>query len=99
MKMRYSIEPRVRIYVKGYGFQSFAKNMGKSLNNQYGQKRLDSAKKSASKMSIQKNTEATGDLTGNKIADKITSVSTELHLKNLIIIIIIIIMMMIMVQN
>ena len=29
--MRYSIEPRERIYVKGYGFLSFAKNMGKSL--------------------------------------------------------------------
>ena len=31
--MRYSIEPRDRIYVKGYGFLSFAKNMGKSLSN------------------------------------------------------------------
>ena len=44
--MRYSIEPRDRIYVKGYGFLSFAKNMGKSLSNKYGQKLLDSAKKS-----------------------------------------------------
>ena len=26
--MRYSIEPRDRIYVKEYGFLSFAKNMG-----------------------------------------------------------------------
>ena len=43
--MRYSIEPRDRIYVKGYGFLSFAKNMGKNLSNKYGQKRLDSAKK------------------------------------------------------
>ena len=25
--MRYSIEPRDRIYVKGYGFLSFAKNI------------------------------------------------------------------------
>ena len=31
--MRYSIEPRNRIYVKGYGFSSFAKNMGKNLSN------------------------------------------------------------------
>ena len=30
---------------------------------------------------IQKTTEATGDLIGNKIADKITSLSTELHSK------------------
>ena len=29
IKMRYSIELRVRMYVKGYGFLSFAENMGK----------------------------------------------------------------------
>ena len=84
IKMRYSIESRDRIYVKGYGFLSFAKNMGKSLRNKYGQKLLDSAKKSttdaiktASKTAIQKTAEATGDSTGNKIADKITSVSKK----------------------
>ena len=44
--MRYSIEPRDRIGVKGYGFLSFPKYMDKSLSNKYGQKRLDSAKKS-----------------------------------------------------
>ena len=78
--MIYSIEPRDKIYVKGYGFLSFVKNMGKSLSNKYGQKRFDSAKKSttdgiktASKRAIQKTAEATGDLIGNKIADKITS--------------------------
>ena len=42
--MRYSIEPLDRIYVKGYGFLYFAKNIGKSLSNKYGQKRLDSVK-------------------------------------------------------
>ena len=80
-KMRYSIESRDRIYVKRYGFFSFAKNMGKSLSNKYDQKLLDSAKKSttdaiktASKRAIQKTAEATGDLIGNKIADKIASV-------------------------
>ena len=46
IKLKYSIEPRNRIYVKGYGFLSFAKNMGKNLSNRYGQKLLDSAKKS-----------------------------------------------------
>ena len=30
--MRYSIEPRDRIYAKGYGFLSFAKNMGRHAN-------------------------------------------------------------------
>ena len=88
--MRYSIEPRDRIYVKGYGFLSFAKNMGKSLSNKYGQKLLYSAKKSttdaiktALKRAIQKTAEATGDLIGNKIADKITSVSKKKSTKEL----------------
>ena len=82
--MRYSIEPRNRIYVKWHGFLSFAKNMGKSLSNKYGQKLLDSAKKStsdaiktASKSTIQKTAEATGNLIGNKIADKITNISKK----------------------
>ena len=30
--MRYSIEPRDRIDVEGYGFLSFAKNMGRHAN-------------------------------------------------------------------
>ena len=89
--MRYSIEPRERRYVKGYGFLSFAKNMGthatrvaKSLNNKYGQKLVDTAKKSATdalkiagKIAIQKAAEASGDLVGNFIADKITSISKK----------------------
>ena len=82
--MRYSIESRDRIYVKGHGFLYFAENMGKSLSNKYRQKLLDSAKKSttdaiktASKRSIQKTAEATDDLIGNKIADKITSISKK----------------------
>ena len=61
IKMRYSIELRDRIYVKGYGLSSFAKNMGKGLSSKYGQKLLDSAKKpttgaikTASKRAIQK---------------------------------------------
>ena len=56
----------------------------KSLSNKYSQKRLDKAKKSttdaiitASKREIQKTAEATGDLIGNKSADKITSVSKK----------------------
>ena len=66
--MRYSIEPRDRIYLIGYGFLSFAKNMVKSWSNKYGQKRFDSAKKSstdaiktASKGVFQKTAEATAD--------------------------------------
>ena len=45
--MRYSVEPRARRYVKGYGFLSFAKNIGKNISNKYSQKLADSAKKSA----------------------------------------------------
>ena len=58
--MRYSIEPRDIIYVKGCGSLSFAKNISKNLSNKYGQKLLDSVKKSttdaiktASKRAIQ----------------------------------------------
>ena len=92
IKTRYTIEPRDRIHVKGYGFLSFAKNMGKGLSNEYSQKLLDSAKKSttdaiktASKRAIQKRAEATGDLIGNKIADKITSVSKKNLQRNYVI--------------
>ena len=76
--MRYSIEPRA--YVKGYGFMSFAR----SMSNKCGKKLVDTAKKSAtdaiktaSKRAKQKTAEATDDLVGNKIADKITSVSKK----------------------
>ena len=61
IKMRYLVEPRDRIYVKGYGFSSFAKNIGKNVSNKYGKKILNSAKesttdaiKAASKTAIQK---------------------------------------------
>ena len=60
--MRYSVEPRDRIYVKGYLFWSFANYMGKNLSNQYGEKLLLVLKKStadaiktASKKAFQKN--------------------------------------------
>ena len=44
-KIWYSIEPR-DIYVKGYVFLSFAKNISQYLSNKYSQKRLDNVKKS-----------------------------------------------------
>ena len=82
--MRYSIEPKNRTYVKGYGFLSFAKNIGKKLSSKCGQKLHDSAKKSTtdaikttSKRAIQKTPKPTGDLIGNKIAVEITSVSKK----------------------
>ena len=48
--MRYVVEPKNRVYVKGYGFSSFAKNIGKSLSNKYSQKLFDSAKKNIRRM-------------------------------------------------
>ena len=76
--MRYSTEPRFRKYLKGYGFLSFAKNVGnkygKTLINTATKTGIDAAK-TASKRVVQKTAEPTRDLIGNKIADKITSIS------------------------
>ena len=55
--MRYSIQPKNGIFVKGYGFLSFAKNMGKNIGKSFSgkyspgmlamrQELLDYAKKS-----------------------------------------------------
>ena len=44
--MRYSSEPKERIYVKGYEVLSFAKIMDRTLSNKFDQKLLHSAKKS-----------------------------------------------------
>ena len=70
--MRYSIEPRERRYVKGYGFMSFARNFndkyGKSLRNA-----SETFAKTAGKEILKETAKATGDLVGNKIADKITA--------------------------
>ena len=41
--MRYSIEPRERRYIKGYGFLSFARNFG----NKYGKNLMNTAIKTA----------------------------------------------------
>ena len=99
--MRYSIEPKERRYVKGYGFMSFARNFGNkygkklmntaiktgaNFNSKYSKKLTDTAIKTgkdfatiAGKKIVHKSTEATGDLIGNKIADKITSASKKSH--------------------
>ena len=75
--MTYSTEPRSRKYVEGYGLLSFARKFG----DKCGKKLMDTAtktgidaEKTASKRVVQMAAKATGDLIGNKIADKITSV-------------------------
>ena len=70
--MRYSVEPRERIYVKGYGFLPFARN----FNDNYGKSLKNASKtfaKTAGKEILKETAKATGDLIGNKIADKITA--------------------------
>ena len=90
--MRYPIKPINRTCAKDYGFLSFAKNIGKNLNNNYRQKTLwycekiynrwKKKKKTVSKTAIQKIAEATGYLIGNEIAVKIINALKELHSKN-----------------
>ena len=70
--MRYSIEPRERRYVKGYGFMSFARN----FSDKYSKSLMDLSKtfaKTAGKKILKETANETGDLIGNKIADKITA--------------------------
>ena len=81
MIKRYSVQPRYQIFVKDYGFLSFARNLGKNvgknisknLSSKYSKQLLDHAKNSATealKTTSKRVTEATGDLIGNKIADR-----------------------------
>ena len=80
--IHYSVKPRDSVFVKSYGFFSFAKNMGKTSDNNISknlsgkcsQKLLDHAKQSAasplkiiSKRFIQKAAGATADLISIKI--------------------------------
>ena len=70
--MRYSIEPRERRYVKVCGFMSFARN----CNDKYSKSLRNASKtfaKTAGREILKKTAKATGDLIGNKIADKITA--------------------------
>ena len=74
--MRYSVEPEFRKNVKGYGFLSDARKFG----DKYGKILMDAATitgidaaKTGFKIVVRKTAEATGDLIGNKIVDKITS--------------------------
>ena len=101
-KMRHSLNPEYRKYIKGYGFLSFGRNFcdkygkklmntaiktGTNFNSKYDKKLTDTAIKTgkdlatiAGKKIIHKSTEATVDLSGNKIADKITSMGRSKEL-------------------
>ena len=84
-------------YGYDYAFLSFSKNIGrntdknisKSLSGKYSQKRLDDAKQStrdpfetASKRAIQKTSEVTCDLTGNKIFNRVRKVLKKIQQDN-----------------
>ena len=78
--MRYSIEPRERRYVKGYGFMSFARDFSDKYSKSLMDKGIDVSKtfvKTAGKKILKETAKATGDSIGNKIADKITSASKK----------------------
>ena len=75
--MRYSTKPKYRKYIKVCSFLSFARTFG----DKYGKKLIDTATKTeihatetVSKRVVQKTAETAGDLIGNKITGKITSV-------------------------
>ena len=70
---RYSIDPRTRDYVKGYGFLSFWRN----ISNKYRKQLLDDAAKTeldaletSNKKLVHKTSEALEELIGNKITEK-----------------------------
>ena len=76
--MRYSIEPRERRYIKGYGFVSFARNFSDKYSKSLVDKGIDVSKKFAKiagKRILKETEKATGDLIGNKI----TSASKKSH--------------------
>ena len=78
--MHYSIEPGERRYVKGSVFLSFARNFSDKYSKSLMDKGVDVSKKFA-KLLVKKylTAKATGDLIGNKVADKITSTSKKSH--------------------
>ena len=78
--MRYSTEPKYSTYVGRYGSLSYERK----FDDKYGKKVMDTATKKGidaaktdSKGVLQKTAESTGDLIGNKTADKITSLNRQ----------------------
>ena len=78
--MHYSIESRERRFVKGYGLMSFARNFSDKYSKSLMDKGIDLSKtfaKTAGKKILKETAKATGDLIGNKTADKITTASKK----------------------
>ena len=69
----YSIEPKTRKYVKGYGFLSFAKNIIQQIRKKilgYCYKNRNMCCENYFQKLVQKTSEPTGELIGNKISEK-----------------------------
>ena len=94
--MTYRTDNKIRRYVKGYGFMTFAKNLGSKYDKKIINKGISAASKInqskygqmlknqgsefgkiVGKKILTKSAEATGDLIGSKIADKITSFKSK----------------------
>ena len=78
--MRYSLETRKKKYLEGYEFLLFARKS----ENKYDKKIMETttktgieAENTASKRVVQTTRKTTGNLIGNKINDKITSVGNS----------------------
>ena len=71
IKVCYSVEPR-DIYLKGYGFLSFAKSIGKIISNKYSQKLVDCAKKSLQMSEC--NSIETSNLDNQQLLNKINEI-------------------------
>ena len=70
------MKPRKRRYVKGYGFMFFARNFSDKYSKFLIDEGIDVSKtfaKTSGKRILKESAKATGDLIGNKIADKITA--------------------------
>ena len=83
--MKYQTDNKYGKYVQGYGFLSFARNFGNkygkkliSSAKKFGKSKYGKAlkkeglefAKTSGKQSLEKSAQATGDLIGNKIADR-----------------------------
>ena len=94
--MSYRTDNKIRRYVNGYGFTTFAKNFGSKYEKKITNKGISATSKFnqskygkmlknqgtefgkiAGKKILTKSAEATGDLIGSRIADKITSFKSK----------------------
>ena len=82
-RMKYSMKPKEQIYVKSYGYLSFAKNMSKNLIINYGKKSSWHYQKVGKrwtqdycKKSTLKNSRKNWDLVENEIKDIITTAAS-----------------------